>query len=895
MSTKTTFKRVALVAVASLGFGVLTSVAPASASDATNAKVGAITASTPGTGRVGNPLSSVLSIAHVSAEAKTQNDTIYLRAIMISRPATSTAVVGFSAAGRVVAEWNDQAPLAAGAPGNELLPAVMSLDADKSNSAGAAGSVGIIPDVVGDYVVRVWADQNNDGLVSTGEKVVAGDITFTVGAVPTQVKVTSISGDSILNGNALVRLQLLDASGAVAGLAGNESITLTSSNSTVDWTHVNGSTAGALTNTTARTLVAADFIGGDSWINFNSDDTAATDTITITATGTAVASISGSFTQVFRAVVSPSAGSAVMTTGGTTAATYGAASNNAVDGTIDATKAPIGTKSFTYRATVTHTAAATAAYISAVVTDTNGFVTGSIVDGIKGLSYTRALLLTESATTAGSYTTSIAVGYTGTTAAEDQFSISIADGGAATEIGVATEAITLASKNAVTLSPSGALAMKIGGTIAYTATVVDQFGRALPNATVAMYNGTRNLISSGTPVVAVTNATGQATFSRVDAPAAGVTSLVDTFQFRASWNGTNSNTRDAGLITWSATGPVVGKVTILGGNNATTTGVADTNPTVIDIAAGNGAQAGATAFVATVTDASGNLLAGVPVTFTVSGTTAAVLSTTQTVYTGALGTASGSVYAWAAGNYTVTATAGGVAGTAVLTAAQLTAAEARAISATVSGTIVTAKVVDRFGNNVSGVTVYATKTGPGFFGTGVTSTSAVTNTAGIAEFVIAGGDADVTVSTLDPNAAAGTLAFGQTCAAAGFVSCATTATALTAATVGTALVAEVGVGASLAAAGVSSAKVTVTASTATTDAATAAADAAAEATDAANAATDAANAAAEAADAATAAAQDAADAVAALATSVEAMVNALKRQITSLTNLVIKIQKKVRA
>ncbi|CAN2226881.1 Big-1 (bacterial Ig-like domain 1) domain containing protein [Candidatus Nanopelagicaceae bacterium] len=75
----------------------------------------------------------------------------------------------------------------------------------------------------------------------------------------------------------------------------------------------------------------------------------------------------------------------------------------------------------------------------------------------------------------------------------------------------------------------------------------------------------------------------------------------------------------------------------------------------------------------------------------------------------------------------------------------------------------------------------------------------------------------------------------------------------------------------------------------------AAADAAAEATDAANAATDAANAAAEAADAATAAAQDAADAVAALSTQVSAMVDALKKQITALTNLVIKIQKKVKA
>jgi len=87
--------------------------------------------------------------------------------------------------------------------------------------------------------------------------------------------------------------------------------------------------------------------------------------------------------------------------------------------------------------------------------------------------------------------------------------------------------------------------------------------------------------------------------------------------------------------------------------------------------------------------------------------------------------------------------------------------------------------------------------------------------------------------------------------------------------------------------------------TVTDDAATAAAsaagDAAAEATDAANAATDAANAAAEAADAATAAAQDAADAVAALSTQVAEMVAALKKQITSLTNLVIKIQKKVKA
>jgi trimeric autotransporter adhesin len=89
--------------------------------------------------------------------------------------------------------------------------------------------------------------------------------------------------------------------------------------------------------------------------------------------------------------------------------------------------------------------------------------------------------------------------------------------------------------------------------------------------------------------------------------------------------------------------------------------------------------------------------------------------------------------------------------------------------------------------------------------------------------------------------------------------------------------------------------VTATATVVSDGIAQAAADAAAEAKDAADAATDAANEAAAAADAATAAAQDAADAVNDLAASVSAMITALRKQITALTNLVIKIQKKVRA
>jgi len=98
------------------------------------------------------------------------------------------------------------------------------------------------------------------------------------------------------------------------------------------------------------------------------------------------------------------------------------------------------------------------------------------------------------------------------------------------------------------------------------------------------------------------------------------------------------------------------------------------------------------------------------------------------------------------------------------------------------------------------------------------------------------------------------------------------------------------------------AAVTATATVISDGVAQAAVDAAAEAIDAANAATDAANAAAEAADAATAAAQDAADAVAALSVAVTAQIDALKaqndalrKQLIALTNLIIKIQKKVKA
>ena len=92
---------------------------------------------------------------------------------------------------------------------------------------------------------------------------------------------------------------------------------------------------------------------------------------------------------------------------------------------------------------------------------------------------------------------------------------------------------------------------------------------------------------------------------------------------------------------------------------------------------------------------------------------------------------------------------------------------ARVLSAKAADGIITATVVDRFGNPVSGVTVYASRTsGTGYFGTGVTKISTTTGVAGTAEFIL-NGTADVKVSTLSYDAVAGTNASGQTCAPPG--------------------------------------------------------------------------------------------------------------------------------
>jgi hypothetical protein len=443
--------------------------------------------------------------------------------------------------------------------------------------------------------------------------------------------------------------------------------------------------------------------------------------------------------------------------------------------------------------------------------------------------------------------------------------------------------VTSGTPTGASLDPTnGNRRVAVGSTNAIVFTLTDQFDNAVSNTSVTVTVAGRNGVTASSTLV--TNASGEITYSLVDAGTVGTT---DTITATAPGSITGAATLTYGTTT-------VTTLDILGPND-TAANTPDTNITFSDRKGINAAKGGATGTLIAVTvtakDALGVVMGGVPVSFSVAGTTAAVLSTTVTVYTAADGTASTSVYAWAEGSYVVTATAGGKTATSTVYFAQITPTYARTITAVVSGGTITATVKDRYGNVVPNVTVWATKSGTGYFGSGSSSTSGATSEAGTIDFYV-NGSASVTLSLGSSTAADAN--YGQSGSALGFVKQGDGATpaAVTASAAGTADTAETGVGAAFAPAGINSATVSVEAGV---SAAETAADAAAEATDAANAATDAANAAAEAADAATAAAQDAADAVAALSAQVASLISGLKSQLTALTNLVIKIQKKVKA
>ena len=478
-------------------------------------------------------------------------------------------------------------------------------------------------------------------------------------------------------------------------------------------------------------------------------------------------------------------------------------------------------------------------------------------------------------------------------------------GGAAFGAGKVTATLTWAKAAAAKISvsdPISGVYVKTASTNVTTVKVTDQFGAVVSGQAVSVTLGSTSANYSATTTIApiTTDATGIATYSLVGG---ATTATLDTLTFQCAPS--TCGTATTMTYNYVATVPAVATMSayhdLSWATTAATltpaTGIYSSGTTKLVIDDARNISLDLTGTDATTTNdevalrfyalASGSVAATGAIVTVTAGTNGHILSSSglptksrnfivnSTGYTNAI-----YVLATGPGDVTFTATSGTVTATAVLKVAdrssggrtiKITSAATGAANG--AGVPVTVAVTDRYGNPVSGVALNVVASGVGSFMGGAITNSFTTDASGsytfLANTVVSdGGVAKFTATT-------GTS--GSFSDAAGYVGATEVDATLEK--------------------GNKSASVDITfaAGASSTDVAQAATDAAAEATDAANAATDAANAAAEAADAATAAAQDAADAVAALSTQVSEMVDALKKQITALTNLVIKIQKKVKA
>ena len=871
MSTKTTLKRIALVAVSALGFGLLSvtgSVAAVGQTPITNdggaetvTSVLVTTNFAPVAGATGT---SVNHTVYFRTSTATPGTSTYNPSVVLaSKPSTSTlAEVGSYVGGTgpvALGDWQFQTSLASA-------PAVKTMAASRSYEAAVAAINGanqfgtqylrVRYDIAGTYKWTFWNDLNADGIVNGPEFSHTQTVVVAAESAAQALKatVTPYNSTSTTAGTAygsLVKIVLTDSAGNPANVDASGGIRVSVSNS-AKISRVNTTD---VTDSANYTLGQNDFNGsGEAWVNVV-DATAETISLTLTGVGSA-----GNFTAP-------------------------AATNLKFVDTLTAshpTTITVGTDQSTVNTTsevafTTAGASVTSRFVVANASDT-AFVTVQLYDnsgkvtGLTGAYADLAIGGSSTATYKGAFSITSAF-----TAATQSYTLDPASAAGVAAGGTAiTPTAAAAAADDVELDLTYVRSLT-GGKINITGTVTDQFGGAIRNVTVTPSISGRNSTLSLANMV--TDASGVVKFSYTDA-STSTTSMTDTVTLTTS----NSKTASATIVFTTAAN--LGATTILLTTPSTkaqgATGAGDPTDTInfSEISAGaTGVQAGAVDVVAKVTDVNGAVIQGVPVTFTVAGSGVAIRSDKATVYTDNSGLATSKLYAWVAGTYTVTATYGTVSDTAVSSWRQT--AESRILSATVNGGVITAKVVDRLGNPVVGAAVSASRTGTGYFGSGAsTSNNALTGANGTVDFIFVG-EGSV---TLNLGADTSVLSYQDSIAAAGKVG----TTTVTAYVAGDAETAETGVGSTLTPAGVHSVTVSVAAKS--------------EAATAAEAATDAANLAAEAADAATVAAEEARDAadaataaVEALASEVATLIAGLRAQITTLANTVAKIAKKVKA
>jgi len=962
MSTKTTFKRVALVAVAALGLGVLSSVAPANAADARTFTLDTTSVTVVGGGASGTALFKikVLNDATTSVGASLQSDETITATIVGVPAGTSSTAKSLATNGTIESDQavpSDLEFVSLTYPTSRT-GAYVAQTPNGSAAQGRAGTIG-----------SAHTAQNDSATSSS---------TSSVYLLGVRNKVTANSGTyaSVDQGEYTIRLRLTKGTGSSLFVLSDQNIKVkfvtsaADSGATFAVTQTGTWSRGVLDTFTATNSISVAMTNGTTGGRIYASNalTVASPTpavaLVVTETGAVVdTTVAG----VQKLAISDDGEVGEDVASCTYQQTCDLARNNntfgvytEAAGALDSTTAstPVSLRvrygatqklaAITITAQPTATAAGTTAYVIASgmsVLNTSGtLVTDRAFKvPLSNKSVTYKLVATDGTNVVADYPLIFTVTWSGNQAAADVTPVSGSTGkqtvrtdangvasitltnsnpqdGAIATIGVtgfanntnaASQTITWQKSVPTTVSVSPAdytAALKSTNTL--TVTVLDQF--LAPMSGVALkpsYSATTDANYVAAPAVITTGANGTAAYTWTDAAAADEDT--DTLTFTVVSDVTKAST--AVTVTYSATAKTIASFTsYYSHNEAATAGTTATtlvpstgvyvststkllidqtrnNSKAITIAASGNYLTNDLVFYYIKANATATTVAaGVPVTVTAPTGAFLVNSSNLPVSSLVVVTDSNGYLNFIGGSnktgaISFTITSGTVSTTVAQWVGNATnGSDGRFVTLTgpATGTangepnLYKGSVTDRHGNAVSGVSVTINAGGASSLGGGSTSATYVTLADGTftftgTSFVSAGGAGTFTATATTA---------GDYDSIEGYVS--TTA-----------------VDSSLKA-GNKSASVSVTwaeGASAAASTAQAAADAAAEATDAANAATDAANAAAEAADAATAAAQDAADAVAALSAQVATLITGLKAQLTALTNLVIKIQKKVKA
>jgi len=186
MSTKTLRKRIALVAVSALGFGLVSAVPAAQAA-------GGLVITAPGAARVSTAFSLELAGSTIGTIALTETAVATIRIVpgSLVQPTSGGFVEG-------AATLDASFPGTASAASSGEYPFYSSLTI-----------AGITPGAAGSYSMSLWTDLDGDGEVDSTEAT--GDFSLVVGSTPTQLIASQSSVSANVGSKVTITLTALDA------------------------------------------------------------------------------------------------------------------------------------------------------------------------------------------------------------------------------------------------------------------------------------------------------------------------------------------------------------------------------------------------------------------------------------------------------------------------------------------------------------------------------------------------------------------------------------------------------------------------------------------------------------------------------------------------------------